>query len=153
MSNYEVPHYRCKLVSDGASCYPVEKLRGAIDAELVARKRLKDRDREEILTIYLDNGNNIIGSETIAIGNSRNCAVNPADVFRGAIVSGASTIVVAHCHPSNDPTPSSDDIEITKNIIQVGNMIGIQLLDHIVVGCRSGETLSIASLCPEIFES
>lgn len=153
MEKYKVPHYRCKLVRDGASFYPLKTMRGAIDAELVARKRLKDRDREEFITIYLNNSNEIVGSETIAIGNSRECAIIPADVFRGAIVNGANAVVLAHCHPSGNSTPSKDDIEVTKNIITIGKLIGINVLDHIVVGCRNGFTESIASIRPEIFNN
>lgn len=77
--------------------------------------------------------NRVLGFTIAAVGAIDSCPVDPRTVFRAAVALGASGIVASHCHPSGDPTPSKDDIELTKRLKAAGDLLGIQLLDHVIV--------------------
>ena len=74
------------------------------------------------------------GVHAVHVGSSRQSLVDPVDVFKAAILANASAIVVVHNHPSGDPTPSAEDVRVTKQIRQAGENLGIDVLDHIVIG-------------------
>lgn len=97
-------------------------------------KHLKDSDREQFLTICLDTRNNVLSIETTSIGTLTANLVHPREVFKTAVLQNAAGIIIAHNHPSGDPTPSEDDIKITKNLFEASKIMDIQLLDHLVVG-------------------
>lgn len=106
------------------------------DADAVAklcRPLLKDLPQEHVLALLLDAKQRLLGVHTVAIGGATECAVEPACVFRCAILVGAAGIVLVHQHPSGDPTPSSDDVLLTRRIEDAGRVLGIPLLDHVVV--------------------
>lgn len=91
-------------------------------------------DREEFIVILLDTKNKIIRVETVSTGTLNKSIVHPRDVFRRAISYNANSVILAHNHPSGDPEPSREDLDITSRLIDVGKLIGINVLDHIVVG-------------------
>ena len=101
-----------------------------------------DPPREHFLAFYLDAANRIMGYETIAIGGCTSVEVEPAQVFRGALLGGAVRLIVAHNHPSGDPTPSASDLSMTQRLMQAAGLIGIPVLDHVVV--TTGRAYSIA---------
>ena len=84
--------------------------------------------------LSLDVKKKLIGAHIISKGNLNSSLVHPREVFKYAILDNAASIVVAHNHPSGDPTPSSDDREVTKRLVEAGEIIGIELVDHIVIG-------------------
>lgn len=90
--------------------------------------------REIFCCILLDTKNKPISNEIISIGTLNATLVHPREVFRRAIHAGANSIIVAHNHPSGDPMPSDEDIKLTKRLVDSGKIIGIEILDHIVVG-------------------
>ena len=92
------------------------------------------RDREHLLCIYLNTKNRILGIEVVSIGILNSSICHPREVFKGAILASAKSIILAHNHPSGDPEPSDDDIALTKRIENAGRIIGIELLDHIIIG-------------------
>jgi len=94
---------------------------------------MRNLPKEHLRGLYLNSRNHIIRDEVISIGTINTNIVHPREVFRPAIESNASAIVLAHNHPSGEATPSSEDIEITKQIIQAGKILGISLLDHIII--------------------
>lgn len=94
---------------------------------------MRNLSKEHLRGLYLNSRNHIIRDEVISIGTINTNIVHPREVFRPAIESNASAIVLAHNHPSQEVTPSSEDIEITKQIIQAGKILGISLLDHIII--------------------
>lgn len=97
-------------------------------------KPLMLSDKESFFLISLNTKNGIIAIRTISIG-SLNCnIVHPREVFRTAIFDNAANIIVVHNHPSGDPIPSEEDIEITKILVKSGDIIGIKLLDHVIIG-------------------
>ena len=91
-------------------------------------------DRESFLLFSLNTKNGVIAIRTISIGSLNANIVHPREVFKAAIIDGAAHIIVAHNHPSGDPTPSREDIDITKKLLEAGNLLGINLLDHVIVG-------------------
>ena len=90
--------------------------------------------QEAFYCVYLDRKNHPLGRHLITLGTATNTLVSPKDVFRGAILSGATAIIVAHNHPSGDPSPSSADIQVTRALREAAKLLEIDLLDHVVVG-------------------
>ena len=95
---------------------------------------LRHLRKECFKVIYLDTKNQVIADENISIGSLNASIVHPREVFKNAVKRSANSIIAMHNHPSGDPTPSREDIEITKRISKAGQLLGITLLDHIIIG-------------------
>lgn len=105
------------------------------EAALAAVRPLLDgRETEALVVVALDTKNHPIAAETLYIGHVAGSTVRVGEVFRLAVRVNATSIVVAHCHPSGDPTPSGDDLRVTADILSAGRLLDIELLDHLVVG-------------------
>lgn len=91
-------------------------------------------EREELRVLLLDTKNVVIGRRTVYRGNLAGSSVRVGEVFRDAVRACAAAIVVAHNHPSGDPTPSGDDLRITAELAEAGRLLDIELLDHVVIG-------------------
>lgn len=96
--------------------------------------RLSGVNQEHFMVLYLDTKNCLIKDVTVSIGGLNSSIVHPRDVFRGAIKSSAASIILVHNHPSGDPNPSSEDKRITKDLAETGRIVGIDVLDHVIVG-------------------
>jgi len=90
--------------------------------------------QEHFLVLLLDTKNQIVSKETISIGTLNASLVHPREVYKPAIKKSVSAIIIAHNHPSGDPTPSQEDIEVTKRLMKAGEILGIDLLDHVIIG-------------------
>jgi DNA repair protein RadC len=90
--------------------------------------------KEHIKVLFLDTKNGIITDKDISVGTVNTSLVDPREVFKEALEFAAVNIILLHNHPSGDPTPSHDDIEVTKRVYEAGKVIGIELLDHIIIG-------------------
>jgi DNA repair protein RadC len=97
-------------------------------------KRLGNAFQEMFFTLVLDNKHRIISEQLISIGTINRSIVHPREVFVTAIEQRAAAIILVHNHPSGDPKPSSQDIEITKRLVEVGNIVGIKAIDHVIIG-------------------
>lgn len=97
-------------------------------------EEMKYLKKEHFKIAILDTKNQIISIENISIGNLNASIVHPREVFNIAIKRSANSIILIHNHPSGDPTPSTEDINITHRLIDAGNIIGIKVLDHIIIG-------------------
>jgi DNA repair protein RadC len=84
--------------------------------------------------------------ETVAVGSLNSAGVEPREVFKSAVRHSAAAVVLAHNHPSGDPAPSRDDVALTKRLAQAGELLGIEVLDHIVVGDRKYVSLKAEKL-------
>jgi DNA repair protein RadC len=94
-------------------------------------------DRECFKVLNLSTKNQVIAIDTISIGTLDSTLVHPREVFKMAIKRSSFSILVAHCHPSSgDPTPSSEDIEITKRLVDAGKLLGIPVTDHVIIGSQ-----------------
>lgn len=91
-------------------------------------------DREHFNVVLLDTKNQLLSIENISIGTLNASIVHPRDVFRVAIKKNSNAIILLHNHPSGDPEPSNEDIRITERLVEVGNLVGIKVLDHIIIG-------------------
>lgn len=90
--------------------------------------------KEHFRIVLLDTKNQILSTEEISIGTLNASIVHPRDVFRAAIKRNANSMILIHNHPSGDPTPSGEDISISNRLINVGDLVGIKVLDHIIIG-------------------
>lgn len=103
------------------------------DVIKIVREKLKDKKKEHFLILCLDTRNNLIKIGNISTGTLDSNLVHPREVFKEAIQSLASSIILVHNHPSGNPEPSDADIDITKRILETGKVIGIDVLDHIII--------------------
>jgi DNA repair protein RadC len=101
---------------------------------------LMKETKEHFMTLHLDGKNRIIAMDIVSIGSLNQSIVHPRSVFMTACLSNAAAIILVHQHPSGDSTPSAEDIAITRRLKEAGEIMGIKILDHIIVG--DGEYLS-----------
>jgi DNA repair protein RadC len=108
----------------------VKSPEGAIKA---VKSQLKGKKKEHFMVLCLDTRNHLINTHKVSIGSLDCSIVHPREVFKEAISSCAASVIFVHNHPSGDPTPSEDDIKLTKRLVEVSEIIGIEVLDHIIV--------------------
>ena len=90
--------------------------------------------QEAFVVFTLDSKNMMISRHLISLGLLDTSLVHPREVFRPALLDGAKTIIVAHNHPSGDPSPSGEDIKITQQLVEAGKILRVQILDHVIIG-------------------
>ena len=90
--------------------------------------------QEQLRVLLLDTKNNVVGQRVVYQGNVSSAIVRPAEVLRPAVIEAVPSIIVSHNHPSADPTPSPEDVAITRELAQAAKLLGIELLDHVVIG-------------------
>lgn len=110
---------------------------------------LRYLDKEHFVCLFLNKQNEVINRETLSIGTLDATLVHPREVLRSAIRHGAARFIAAHNHPSGDPTPSPEDIRITKRLHEAGELVGIELVDHIIIGDARQSSLSKLGHIPE----
>ncbi len=110
------------------------KIKNAKDIAKLFMPEMSSLEKEHIKGIYLDSRGRMIKQETIFIGSLNESVIHPREIFKIAIEENAAGIIILHNHPSGDPSPSSFDIQITKELIQAGGLLGIEILDHIIIG-------------------
>lgn len=91
-------------------------------------------EQEHMRVLFLDIRNGVLGSETVYIGTISGINVRTAEIFRSAIRRNSASIIVAHNHPSGDPTPSPEDVEVTRRLVSAGRLLDIEVMDHLVIG-------------------
>lgn len=95
---------------------------------------IKNRKKEHFVTLYLNARNQVITKETVSVGSLNASLVHPREVFAPAVNASAASVILAHNHPSLDLTPSREDIELTRRMVQAGDIMGIEVLDHLIIG-------------------
>ena len=90
--------------------------------------------QEQLRVLLLNTRNNVVGQRVIYQGNVNSSMVRPAEVLRPAVLEAVPSIIVSHNHPSGDPTPSPEDAAITRELAQAAKLLGVELLDHVVIG-------------------
>ncbi len=103
------------------------------DVHRLYRSLFVDQVRERFVTFWLSAKNSVAGFEVVSEGTLNSSLVHPREVFHGAIVARAASIIVAHNHPSGNPEPSSEDIEITRQLTEAGKILGIPVHDHLII--------------------
>ena len=109
-------------------------IRSSKDAVNILAPEMEALDKEHFIILLLDTRHNLIKKERIFIGTLDNSVIHPREIFKPAIIESSSAIIIAHNHPSGDPSPSDDDIDITKKLKQAGKLVGIEILDHVIIG-------------------
>ena len=117
--------------------FPKSRISGPDDVRGLLQRQLAFQDREIFCIVVPDARNQVLGVNTVSIGSVSASIVHPREVFRPVILMGASSIILSHCHPSGDPSPSKDDIELTRRLVKGGEILGIEILDHIVIADSS----------------
>lgn len=121
--------------------------RAAASSLDVARRfqaALMHREDEAFYVMSLDHRHRILGLDPVSLGNARSAAAGPREIFRTALRRGASAVIVGHNHPGGDPRPSPADVRVTRSLWDGGNLIGVDLLDHLIVADDA-----VTSLCAE----
>jgi len=96
--------------------------------------KVREQKKEFFIALHLDTKNNLLREEIVSVGSLNANIVHPREVFKTAIQESAAAIIVAHNHPSGDPSPSQNDIDITRKLVETGRVIGIEVYDHIIIG-------------------
>ena len=116
------------------SIKPGEKFSGSQAVFNHFHEKLRDKKQETFLAVMLDNKNRLLKEIEISIGSLTSSIVHPREVFGPAIREHAASVIFVHNHPSGDPYPSNEDIEITERLKKVSGIVGIKILDHIIIG-------------------
>lgn len=109
-------------------------IRSPEDAAAYLMTDMASLNQEHFVVLFLNVKNEVLHKQTIFIGSLNSSIVHPREIFREAVKRSAASIIVAHNHPSGNPTPSPEDIEVTKRLIEAGSIMGIELLDHVIIG-------------------
>lgn len=96
--------------------------------------QLQDKQKEHFHALYLNTKNHVIADQLVSKGTLNASLIHPREVFKKAIQSSANSLILVHNHPSGDPTPSKEDEVVTKNMVNAGELLGITILDHVIIG-------------------
>jgi len=127
-----LPNYKLQMVKETETEYEPVTLSGP---EVVAEHmgHLANDFTESIHIMFVNAKNQIIGSQQIAQGGNTSCSVSHQEIFRGALLTGAQGIIMVHNHPTGSTEASAEDIAVTKKAQQIGNLLEIKLLDHVII--------------------
>ncbi len=128
--------YTLKMVKEDSVLYEVPVIKSPVEVYQAAKQllALHEEPEEHFCIFCLNTKNKIVGVHTISIGSLDASIVHPREVFKAAMLNNASRIICLHNHPSGDPVPSKEDIELTRRLIEAGKILGIEVLDHIIIG-------------------
>jgi DNA repair protein RadC len=115
---------------------PITKISKAEDVYNYFKDSLENEKQENFYILILNNANKIINKELICKGILDSVILHPREIFKPAIKHSASKIILIHNHPSGDPKPSQEDLQITKQLIEAGKLIDIKVLDHVIIGSK-----------------
>lgn len=130
---YRLTQYKVALVKDSSTLTDGSKRIGTVADVIAIAQDMKLLDREQLRCIYVNARHNVIGWEVISQGSLTASIAHPREIFKGAILASAAGVILVHNHPSGDPSPSDEDVRLTKRIAECGRILGIELLDHIVI--------------------
>ncbi len=125
---------RLQMVREGHFPYTTRQIRGSADAAKIFRSYLAGADREYLVVLLLDGRHRVNGLNVAAMGSLTHTPVHPREVFKPAVLANARAVIIGHNHPSGDPSPSREDRKLTQRLVRAGELLGITLLDHIIVG-------------------
>lgn len=126
--------YRLHLVREADYPYELSSLTCAAVAARFFRPLFEGIDREQMAAAFLDAKHRVIGVGIVSIGSLTASIVHPREVFKPAVLSNANAVLICHNHPSGVPEPSPEDISLTSRLSQAGDILGIRLLDHVILG-------------------
>jgi len=124
-----------RLVRESGPWY-AEKITSPEDVVRIMRDHIdiENLDREHFIVLYLGRKNDLNAIHTVSVGGLSSSLVHPREVFKPAILTSSAAVLLVHNHPTGDPTPSREDCEVTQRLIEAGKILGIEVLDHVVIG-------------------
>ena len=132
---YTIPGFRIALVREpGVKLAERPQLRVAADAAPLLAQYIGETDREVFAVALLTIRHRVLGLHTVSVGCLTSSLVHPREVFKPAILAGSAALLLAHNHPSGDPEPSAEDIALTRRLTAAGQLLGIEVLDHVILG-------------------
>jgi DNA repair protein RadC len=111
-------------------------IRSPKDAALYLMDEMSELKQENFVVLFLNTKNQVIGKQTIFIGGLAMSIAHPREVFREAVKKSCANVIISHNHPSGNPSPSSEDLDLTKRMVEAGLIMGIEVLDHVIIGDR-----------------
>lgn len=130
---YYIPVVKLSMVRDSTLKTDVKQVESSAAASQIVSQYLQGADREHFVVLLLDGRHKVLGINTVSIGTLTASLVHPREVFKPAIMSNCAAVIVAHNHPSGEPSPSREDHEITKRLCEAGKLLGVPVLDHLIV--------------------
>ena len=132
-----------KMVKESSFLYQTRKILSPKDGYKMIKEELEGLDREQFIIACLNTKNEPINISVVSVGTLNKAIVHPREVFKTAILSNAASIMAFHNHPSGETTPSQQDIQLTSRLYEAGELLGIKLLDHLIIGdgfpsCEAG---------------
>jgi len=109
-------------------------VRSPADVAQLLMAEMAHLEQEHFRVLYLDTRNRLLGDETVYVGSLNASHIRVGEVFRSAVKRNCAAMIVVHNHPSGDPTPSPEDVQVTRQLIAAGNLLDIEVLDHLVIG-------------------
>ena len=125
-----------KMVKESSFLYQTRTISSPKDAYEMIKEQLEGLDREQFIIACLNTKNEPTNISVVAVGTLNKAIVHPREVFKTAILSNAASIMAFHNHPSGETTPSQQDIQLTNRLYEAGELLGIKLLDHLIIGDR-----------------
>ncbi|WNS77660.1 JAB domain-containing protein [Bacillus sp. DTU_2020_1000418_1_SI_GHA_SEK_038] len=122
-----------KMVRESSLLYKDRKIKSPEDAYQLLKSFLVDSDCEQLMLLTLDTKNQPTAIHTVSVGTLNSSLVHPREVMKVAILANSASIIVAHNHPSQDPSESREDVEVTRHLAEVGKILGIELIDHLII--------------------
>jgi len=113
---------------------PRAVVRNAADAAALVMEELRHREQECLAAIFLDTRNQVLRVRILTVGTLTGSPAHPREVFKEALAQGSASLILCHNHPSGDPTPSRDDITLTGRMVKAGEVMGVPVVDHIIIG-------------------
>ena len=132
--SYNVGRLRIAIAREGTDVYPSPRVESPAAAAELFIKTAPDDGREHFRALFLSARHIPIGVHTVSVGCLTASLVHPREVFQEAVVSRAAALVLFHNHPSGDPEPSAEDLALTRRLAAAGTLMGIEVLDHLVLG-------------------
>ena len=123
-----------QMIKEKNVYYENNVIRSPKDSAVIMREFIGNSDREQFVVACLDMKNKVTNITLVSMGSLNASVVHAREVFKTAILSNSASIICAHNHPSGNPAPSPEDIVVTNKLIEAGNTLGIQVLDHIIIG-------------------
>ena len=139
--SYRVPRYRVTLVREGSCITQQKTIRTPEDVFAIMGPEYENAVVETARMLALDTKNKVIGVFTVSTGSLNASIIHPRDIFQRAILSNAASVILVHNHPSGDPSPSPEDIELTRKLMEAGRVMDVAILDHVVIGEGRFESL------------
>ena len=130
-----------KMVKESSFLYQTRQILSPNDAYEMIKEQIQDLDREQFIIACLNTKNEPTNISVVAVGSLNKAIVHPREVFKTAILSNAASVMAFHNHPSGETTPSQQDIQLTNRLYEAGELLGIKLLDHLIIGDGSFTSL------------